>query len=468
MANGVDLESIRADEIGFEDSRPLELLQAEIFKRRSALGGGDYPRAYERNPLNAKWINELRTAIIGLAPSFVDMDFDYYAGNWQTFPQYYSAEKIARSEHPLSVLPFPLCSFDETTLAAYREFFANARYWLGKFQYVAAGSLTKVDAIQSRRWSYIVDAPPWGEGEDTITATENGETVEKGEGGLENGTAAILRREYEDGYTIGNEGYSVGYSESKLETISYAVARRSGLHRLRDYEHTFETNDMPRNLTTFNRSAFNVALLWYAIPGCQNWKNAKRMYTEEPWTSEVTQFEAGSKVDWDGGQVQFYNATDGTETAETKAAYRGQLKQTYLKEQTRTQRRIKETVYSEDGERSLVTRDETTPGNYGYPSDNFVRFEEYLFDGFGLVPSLSQAHPVALSLPIAPHGSAVWQFSQAGAIRRPSKPLPEKPHIGIQDKPGINSTVWVSCYRRTYLVPVFDFGDFEIPEPEEN
>ena len=78
------------------------------------------------------------------AGRFIDMDADYSTDSFANFPQYYSAEKIAESDHPMLVFP-PIGSTSSSpgALDAYRNLIVDVLYWLRKFRYRLASKILR-------------------------------------------------------------------------------------------------------------------------------------------------------------------------------------------------------------------------------------------------------------------------------------------------------------------------------------
>lgn len=133
--NVLDWDESLATSAQFDDARPLQYIINAIFERDDNLIYDDESYVVGRRPT----INRLRWIVDWVydhAGSFVDMDADYSTDSFASFPQFYTVEKIAESDHPMLVFP-PIGSTSATpgALDAYRNLIVDVLYWLRKFRY---------------------------------------------------------------------------------------------------------------------------------------------------------------------------------------------------------------------------------------------------------------------------------------------------------------------------------------------
>ena len=139
----LDWDESLATSAQFDDARPLQYIINAICERDDDLIYDDESYVVGRRPTiyKLRWIVDW---VYDHAGSFIDMDADYSTDSFSSFPHYYSAEKIAESDHPMLVFP-PIGSTSASpgALEAYRNLIVDVLYWLRKFRYRLASKILR-------------------------------------------------------------------------------------------------------------------------------------------------------------------------------------------------------------------------------------------------------------------------------------------------------------------------------------
>ena len=452
MASAINLD---LDNIGMEDSDQLDAILEMASARISTFRFTTryiFPITFRgQTPIMEK-LECLRRIVETIAPQFVDMDFPYWDWTWTKFPKNYTVDQISRdAEHGLNVLPQALSTFDESSIDLYRRFLKNVVYWLGKFRYRIADR-TYYDKTFRRTWSWN-DWSDWGH------ATENGEDVDKSLGELRSSQVGVIYRDSPRYLS----SHTVTISETNNQTKAILLDRRTGPYEKVENTCSYEIRNVPQNLTTANPTAFRVTLLWFIIPDGTMDRNLEPI--------EVTDREVWATRKWgpnDENTATEYTATDGYSEVRNEEAHRGQFRETWLSHRDKTELHNRRTNWTDDGTRSAVVLDETTPESERYPSTNWNQVETDEFEGFGKVSGLTSAPPCFNAGVIEPHEKITVNVCDQSALPAPSYPRPTPVHIGGGTYCfGIDSIAWAQVYAHTRWIPILDFGDFEIPQPED-
>lgn len=455
MARGLD----DLDNIGMEDAGPLDAIIEMASKRVSAVrftGRYIYPITFRGQTPLLKKLERLREIVETLAPNFVDMDYPYWDLNWVMFPTTYTVDQIHRDrEHGLNVLPASLSSFDDQSITVYRTFLKNVVYWLGKFRY-QVGLLTYYDKTFKRSWSWN-DWSPWGR------ATENGESVDKDLAALKSSQVGIVKYS-EPRYLNTIHGFSVSINEFVSQSKNIFLDRNTGPYENIENEHSYSIENVPQNLITNNPTAYRAKVLWFIVPN--GWRNRMRR-NFDPYV--VTNVSAWVDHHWgpnNQNTATEYTPSDGYSENREEEAHRGQFLECSFNRRSKNARQIRETNWSDDGTRSAVIRDETTPQSDSIPSTNWNETDFDEFEGFGRV-ALTSAPPCFEAGTVEPHGKLTFHVCDQNALPAPSYTPPNPVHLGTYCF-GVGSIAWAEVDADTRWIPILDFGDYEIPQPEED
>lgn len=465
---------------GFEECNALEAITDMILDRASALGNnsGTFNRLYfELIPTQIDKLQYIRRAVYDLAPSFVNMDYPYWDYCWSKFPQFYSQDVISRDEeHNLNILPTNFCSFDNDSVAVYKKFLRNVVYWLKKYRYARAKTSWRTKQFNLRcaydkQFFYFRNGVPvytWG----SYYYDQDGHSVYVEDDSF---TPADVWQ-YATGYvyrdtpSISNDGsFSVTVWDYHNLNKAYTSPGRWDdlpLQNMDPWRQNCgrEMNYVPEDLITKNPSGFQAEVLWFVVPNTSNYTKEKNEYV-------VTQVEQSQYHTW-GSQSQFgawsYNATEGTIEKDEYQIRRGEYKETEyeLRDTDSTRKRV--TNWSDDGTRSVVISDTTEPSSHYYPSSQESRdIDQFDFPFRTLVPFGANSRPCFSAGVALPHGEVTYHVCDQSSLLLPSWNMPTPQYLDTNYCWGIDEWASNDYHGNTKWVPIFDFGDFVIPEPEE-
>lgn len=465
------------DGIGMEESNQLKEIFDMIAARASVvrLSYAAESFTFDYTPPNVEKLKKIKSVIESLSSRFVNMDYPYWEMNWQEFPQMYSADYIARDEeHNLNILPAYLSSFDDHTVAIYRNFLKNVVYWLKKFRYVRS-AFSYYDMTFRRNWTgWKIWDPITGDYKYTDFRENNGSYYDGNPGEfarLMSSQQGYVDRSYPS-IISATHTIQMPYND-RNEDRYFSHTSNGPLVEAHDEDLQYELRNVPHDLMTPNPTGYQASVYWYLTPG----RNSKDFYRHTN-NYQVTEKEVLQTMTW-GNQQQFsadyYQATEG-EREEHR--YEGRNmdpvyevlyhKQTYS-DSSSDYLRTKRTRWSRDGERSYVYEDTTTYDPTTPSDQNNLNDDTWLIFGAGKVtiPTAgSQEHPRFLAGTVEPHDTLTYHFCEMNALPAP----PEwPPYIdpGGEFEFGLHKRC--DSTRRYYcdMYCILDFGDYVIPDPEE-
>lgn len=471
------LREIDFDNAMLEDSAPLMALWNAIAVRYSVLN---------RTPSSTFWwstveygstrmqlIKAIKDAINALAPSFIDMEYPYWDFNWTKFPQMHSSKKISKDEdHNLNLLPANGMSFDDKSIDLYRKFLKNCAYWLLKFHAIKSDK-SWYDETYRRSWQWRSFEAPLFPLE--YNAYENGTYIEGASAStltqLQNGGQGILDR---TGGSFLKNGFLVHFEAHRNESRHFSHERNAPLKEYHDSDLGLDATGIPHILNTINPTGYEATMYWYVIPQT-NWAQ-HNIGNQLDFEYAVTGTDSGTSKTW-GDQNQYSGteySVESTSCLEEFYTYRrGEPKREHhvLTEaswnSTGTKRTI-DTNWSDDGSRSFNIVDTTEHDSYRPGTLNWRNYTEYHCPTFNdLVQPMSSLPPRFSPGMISPHETISFTVCEMNALPTPSYPIPPIQYpAGIYEW-GIEKTSNYYYYGNTGWYPVLDFGDFVIPEPEE-
>jgi hypothetical protein len=250
------------------------------------------------------------------------------------------------------------------------------------------------------------------------------------------------------------------------QTKTIRLDRDTGLYEEVENSCGYEISHVPQNLITANPTCYRARLLWFIVP--DNWRG---YFQREFSPIEVTAKEAWATRRWGPNNENTeteYTATDGYSEIRDEECHRGEWKETWLSHRSKTTTHNRRTNWTDDGTRSAVVVDETTEHSEDYPGTNWNDEDLTEYEGFGRVSGLTSAPPCFEAGTIEPHEKLSVHVCDQNALPAPSYARPTPVHIGAGTYCfGIGSIAMAEVYAGTKWVPILDFGDFEIPEPEE-
>lgn len=470
-------ESATVEHGDFEESDPFKKVTDMILTRASAIGSNSsaFKRLYfDHVPTQIDRLQLIRDAVYALAPNFVNMDYPYWDYCWAKFPQFYSQDMIDRDEeHSLNILPTNLCSFNESSLDLYHKFMDNAVYWLQKFRYARCKnswrnkkfnltiSYDKVykyfrnGQIEYYNWHYYRDAD--GQSVDypdmTINWLRNYSTGWVYDDGLDQNTEngfSVYLREYHNIYKIMD---TPGREDLPMQDID---PDRDNYGR--------EIQYMPQDIIGGNPSGYQAELLWFIIN-----EGYKNQWTKSKNEVAITEYEQIGTVRW-GSQNQFsapqYSPTEGTELTASYVSRRNDYKETEsdLKSGT-TERKVK-TNWSDDGTRSAVISDTTTSISHYVPSGETINVSQHAHPTFGFVTFSADTWPCFSAGMIEPHGSLSYHVCDQTSLLLPTWGELTQPYVDQNYQYRWEEQSLLNYWGTTQWIPILDFGDYIIPEPE--
>ena len=460
-----------------EDDDVLIEIQDMALRRASAVAVRLKPISFDRHTTVMSKLKALKQFVYSLAPKFINMDYPYADTEWTQFPIKYNAQyrsyhgvqyrdDIADDEeHNLNVLPQIGSSFDNKSIDLYRKFLHNLVYWLKKFRYVEYrnSQVAYYNRTLQRAWN-------WSQGFDPVDgsleydAYENGTHVpDKSVSELKRGTTGRVYRNSASTFPNGSLVQGSTYSQ-EAKGYRRLLQRNTPLYEGIEKWSGMTMTNIPENIIFQNPTVYQATALIYVIPYAYR-DQSNNVYKDEI-IDEVTQLDAGTVETW-GDHNQFsatkYNSTAGRYSNTTDVKRRSQWKQTNSDTKQGTTERVVETNWSEDGERSAVILDETTTVPFYVPSSNYHDVDEVINPGF-FNTTLTNPKYEAGSIP--PHDQITIEVCTTDTM--PILPYPTPEHVGTSCYTyDVYSRAQASYIIIDYWVPVLDYGDFVIPEPEE-
>ena len=474
------IDEIDFDEAKLEDSAPLEAIRSAILTRCSATKSSvlsELSKPISLNATNVAMLQALRSGIESLAPKFINMDYPYWDYDWREFPVMYSADTMRKdAEHSMSVLPAISSSFDDDSIAVYRTFLKNCVYWLKKFRYVRVQS--KYNKRLKREWSWR-QTYAFFTLEDEYSASENGTTLDNVTSStlsaLKNSQAGVITNDNPSGLRDYHD-ISCEYFLDNFKRMTYPTRPDGPLQEVHEIWWTYRFQNVPQKLWTYNGTAYSADLYWYVRPKPTSsaWNYQRNYY----W---VTQYDNGTVYRW-GDNNQFsgtwYSPQKAKASTEEFQGIRWSNKSTDYSssESTGTEliQRLIKTNWTRDGSRSCVVTDETTTTPYtglvadaNSGSSTIVEFNDL---GLGINVVGTSAPPRIKSATMQPHSSYTLDICNGTNLPAPNFAPP-----GVDYGPGdSNPPLWTYRYESLYrvyasstIMAVLDFGDYSIPDPEE-
>lgn len=471
------------EDCGMENADVLMEIQDMALKRASAVDVNLTPWTFDRQLTVLQKLINLKNMVYSLAPKFVNMDYPYWELNWSEFPKTYSTSYSRNNrddladdeEHAINVLPQVGCSFDDESMELYRKFLKNLVYWLRKFRYVKSDK-SYTDKTFQRKWEGVKRWDSWTGEYKYDDFMENGNYYT----GSASEFARLMSSQegylYRDRVIDANPSLSVYMGYNSLNENRYHDHTRNGpLIEVVQEDRHYQITNVPHNLITSNPTCYQADVYWYLVPKTNAHDNSLVHMIDHV---QVTDVEVWTTYTW-GDQNQFtetnYNPTRSERiqtdyvgrnmTVDKEYEYQKQI----MSSSPSDTHQIKLTRWSKDGERSYVYEDTTTHGSSTPWSRNNMDDEKRMLNGLGkiTVPGAgSHEPPRFLAGSVSPHETLTYNLCEMDALPAP----PEWPSYidpGGTFVWGVDK--WCSCDRNASceMYPILDFGDFTIPDPEE-
>lgn len=483
----------RLDNAGLEDAGLLEEIQQMAMVRASVVKVNLSGLAFSLHTPVIDKLKALRQMVYTLAPNFINMDYPYWDLTWVKFPQMFcvathhgqgswdpdTVDEIGNDEeHNLNVLPQFGSSFDDESIAIYRKFLKNLVYWLQKFRYIVSKQ-TAYDMRYKRTWQTRTDWDDWDWQYELLSLRINGQSYTDPIpiSTLKSSNEGVQQDYYPPSSFI-KESISVEGREFRNSDKTFTYRSRWSDIPLTEIDpytdnYGYEISGVPGNLTTNNPTGLPVTLSWFIVPSAGG-RNAKGNPVKKELNEYiVTQTKKSHQETW-GSQSQYtewsYSATAATDMHSDYESHRDSFKETSyeMEGETRYQKRV--TNWSEDGERSAVVESEDHPIEPWTPhSSQSDRTEKrFVYPNFGLTTLQEGVRPCFEAGVIQPHASLTYHVCDQSSLINPGLSEIVSQYVG-QDQFKWGITLWssIDLSFTTRWVPVLDFGDFTIPDPEE-
>lgn len=467
------------DNATLEDATPLIEIQEMAAVRAGAVKVNFTPTNFFETAPSESALKKLRDLVYALGKEFINMDYPYYYLGWALFPLRFTngnpqadAEGSRRPhreplgtygmyinrEHPIEDIPPIDSCFDSDTVEKYRTFLKNLVYWLRKFRYVRMPYWTT--KTFKRKWSW---SNYWWSGQMNEEAYENGLSSNKSLGSLKSGgegTVVTNYIQYWDQTAFSTQG-SIDRHQQKY----WDHERNGPLQEHTDNYYDFEIAQIPENVVVPNPTAYAVTAYCYMSPEVNI--DRGQFFIEDDWTwitdADTRTITWGYENQYTG---TYYDAENGERSNTRKSFRNGQMKEIYSDTIVDNTRREITTAWTDDGSRSVVLEDNSS--SYGNLYTYWHSIDERLFEDFHFTNGMasSSVQPCRNLGTINPHENLVWEVCTQSTIPTTRLDFGTPVYNGIQAW-GIGLDYIDDRAFQMHWTIILDFGDFEIPEPEE-